>query len=116
MTTYYHGTSTESGLDVGDRMDGRRGAFESCVWATASIEHAHRFALARSALGGEPVIFVVQIDEDASVKTIDDADDIEDVLRAARENGVDVIEIESGEGGHREIAIMRGVSIASVAK
>jgi hypothetical protein len=115
MTKYFHGTSTESGLDVGDKMDGACGSFESCVWATASIEHARRFARARAALGGDPVVFVVRIDDDATVRTVSDSDDIEADLRAAREGGVDLIEIESGEGGHREVAIIRGVTVVSVA-
>lgn len=99
--TWYHGTSDDSGLDVGDTMDPTCGAFEPCVWLTSSREHAAEFARARAALGGSPVVYRVRLADWAEVAACDGSDPDYDC-------GADALLCEVGERGASELAILRG--------
>jgi hypothetical protein len=61
MTTWWHGTSDEAGLEEGDYLDPKAGSFEPCVWCTSSEQAAWTYARSRAALGGKPVVFRVEL-------------------------------------------------------
>lgn len=108
LPTFYHGTSTSSGLEAGDYLDPRRGNYEPVVWGTASIKHARRFARDVAAVrGGDPVIFEVKWRPDADVVVIRESDDILESIEQAKENDADLLVIERGENGQPEIAVLR---------
>lgn len=108
---FFHGTSTATGLEDGDYMDPTRGAFEPCVWGTSTRAAAQTFAASAAAvLGGEAVVFSLNIDS-AKLKTVVSVDDIHDALATARREGFDALIIEKGENGAPEIAILTKRSI-----
>jgi hypothetical protein len=109
---WYHGTSSTSGLDLGDYLDPQRGSFEPCVWVTSSVLHAREFAYARASLDrakgtrdSVPVVWMVQIDPLAIVVQADDLRSTDD-LADYKSSGYDAVQIEQGERGVPEMAIL----------
>ena len=104
---WLHGTSDESGMEVGDSVDPSFASFEPCVWATESRDHAESFARSRAALGGSPIVVAFELVPTARVREIESLDDdVDSALTSARDEGLDALIVTSGEGGHREIAIL----------
>ena len=68
-TRWFHGTSSEAGLEAGDFFDPRKGGFEPAVWATSDPNLAMRYAKDSVAInGGRPIVMEVKIHPSASVK------------------------------------------------
>lgn len=105
--TYYHGTHTESGLDIGDDLDPTYGSFESCVWVTSDFKHAWEFAYASAAVNeeAEPIVYQVAIDPQAIILNLQTLlDDRE--LRTAKSQGYNAVLVQQGERGSPEMAIL----------
>ena len=104
-TTWYHGTSSESGLDAGDYLNPRKGNFEACVWATSSKKAAMTYAKDACVVhGGEPVVFQVVLPESATVIVCKRGGDMDYKADA------DAIIDEQGEQGVATLAILSGVA------
>jgi hypothetical protein len=105
MKTWYHGTSSEAGLEPGDILDPRRGGFEPAVWATSSPEAAARYAQdAAAVLGGDPVVYRVVLADHAEIVTCPDGDELDLAVSA------DAIIDERGEHGVPTLAILTRVA------
>ena len=72
---WYHGTSTESGLEIGDTLDPKRGNYEACVWVTSSAKAAAIYAGWTAARGGDPIVFQIEIDPSARIVLGDETSD-----------------------------------------
>lgn len=107
-TTWYHGTSTATGMESGDWIDPRRGAFEGGVWATSSLALARQWARSADAVheGGEPIVFEIEISGDA-VEV--EADEEEEAPEA------DLVVVRNGEGRVPNLFV-RGRFSASVGR
>lgn len=105
LSKLFHGTSTQHGIEDGDAVDPSHDSFGDLpvpvAWATTSREHAEYFAASASALGGDAVIFGIEVSETAVVLDARGRDfaDIEEeelegvdllVLDGERTNSVDV--------------------------
>lgn len=67
--TWYHGTSTNAGLDIGDEMDPRHGGFTNAVWATSDYKTAKQFARDASVIdGGDPVVYRLNVPLGAKIE------------------------------------------------
>jgi hypothetical protein len=105
-TTWFHGTSTESGLELGDTMDPKRGAFEGCVWATSDVTVAKRYAKdVVAVMGGEPVVYELALLESATVVDCTDSGDLD------RDDDADACIVI--EHGVRVLAIMSRIATAA---
>jgi len=107
--TWFHGTSSESGLESGDIMDPSYGHFPdldiSVVWATSDESHARSFAVSTAALDdGDPVVWTLELTSGADVLTLSEFD-AEAISEFAAEGG-DAVIIEKGENGKPEMAIL----------
>jgi hypothetical protein len=98
MTIWFHGTSSESGLDLGDTMDPSRGAFEGCVWATCDAKLARQYAHDVVAImGGDPVVYELTVRESATVSDCTESGELDRDADACIvvEHGVRVLAILS---------------------
>lgn len=101
MTTWYHGTSSNSGMTTGEWIDPSRGSFEPGVWATSSLKVARQWAQAASALGGEPEVYEIEIIGEVAEVEIDetDAPDADAVVCRIGEGGAPTIFIRASLTG-----------------
>ena len=105
--TWYHGTSSESGLSDRDTLDPAKAHFEPAIWATSDRAIALRFATAACAVhGGRPVVWVVDLIDSATIIR-------QTMAKTDYEVDADAIVFERGEAGVPEIAILRrGIAFA----
>jgi len=108
---WFHGTSTDQGLGVGDFLDPAKNQFgERTAWATASRKHADSFAYAKSAIsesGGKPKTYRIEIPRDARIARVKELLSEEDLL-ALQKGGYDGVIIERGEAGVPMLGLFRG--------
>lgn len=103
MPTWYHGTASSTGMEIGDWIDPSRGAFEGGVWATSSAKIARQWALAACALhdDAEPLVFEVEVVGDVAEVDSDESDapDADAVICARGEGGVPTLFIRAALTG-----------------
>lgn len=110
MTTWYHGTTTAHGDLDGEICEPSKAGFEPAVWATGAQAQAMTYARAACAVhGGDPVVYVVDIPDHATIRSDLDPQTRREYLDA-RDDGTDAILFEQGEGGVPMIAIVSRVA------
>lgn len=105
--TWYHGTTTESGMEEGQIFDPCHGHFEEAVWATLTVNDAKRYAESLQVLtGGDPVVYQIDLSPYAKILVVDDLHDVdrrkknkEVALQKIHDKGYDVVVWINGEGG-----------------
>jgi len=115
MTTWYHGTTTAHGDLDGDECDPRKAGFEPAFWVTGSAKQAMTYAKAASAVhGGEPVVYSVDVPSHMVIRSGLDPQTRRE-YEQIREDGVDAIFFEQGEGAVPMMAILvRGCTFRSM--
>lgn len=102
---FYHGTSTETGVETGDRMDPAFGQFEAAVYATSDIKIARKWAADRAAVaGGSAVVFEVLVLDEAVIHAASAVDACE--FERIASGGADAIVDADGEGGATDLIIL----------
>ena len=105
MATWYHGTSSSMGLDIGDYLDPRRADCDGHCHAVEHLATACEYARATTVVaGGSPIILVLALD---AAEVVEVADYHADLPRS-HYGDLDIpagvtyrcTEGEHGEGGH----------------